>query len=634
MILSKILRTGTPSVLTRRCEAPGAVAKGELPSIQRSPLILDTRFGKPHKIYVESVIQKGSQIAIAGWSTAEQIYLSLAPERNGVFVEAQRHHRNDVSTALNLPEAEALGFVAVLAAPAENSPIHLKIRHSGGIQIDAGPLLISGALSSEQRKFLKGFWQADVNDLAELKLGSQEWLDKLESIPESLITPEGYMGFIEGTFTVSDGGGLTFGWAMHPDCAVVWIEDEAGSVYSLRQAFRRFRRDIAIEFRHLEWGSLDTAFILHLPKISKSPTLRLRAATENGIVTLSARDSSDELSTEPKSAAEALFSIETEEHLFAARSAVVDWKILGPIIEKRQKSIAKLTPSVSHFGPQLEKPTVSVIVPLYKRYDFMEHQILEFLRDKSLLGKSELIYVIDDPDIQDDVVLEANKLYQLYGISMTVIAGKRNRGYSGANNLGASCAGGQYLLFLNSDVIPNEPGWLDAMLDTFETEQNVGAVGARLLFPDGGIQHCGMDFLHLSRLGIWSNQHPGIGLAPELDSDEARDVPATTGACLLVPRALFEKIGGWDTGYLIGDFEDSDLCLAIREAGQRVVYQPQAMLTHLERQSFTGVGGDQFRLRMTICNAVRHQTKWLPLLTGAVPSAFDHKSREHEGTMS
>lgn len=145
----------------------------------------------------------------------------------------------------------------------------------------------------------------------------------------------------------------------------------------------------------------------------------------------------------------------------------------------------------------------------------------------------------------------------------------------------------------------------------------MGVVGPRLLFANGGLQHAGMSFEKLDTLGIWINRHPDAGLAPEFDpAREPAEVPAVTGACMLIRREVFDEIGGWDTGYLIGDFEDSDLCLMLRKHGYRVLYQPGVQLTHLERQSFTAIGQGPFKLRVTIANAVRHQERWEDMLQG------------------
>jgi GT2 family glycosyltransferase len=121
-----------------------------------------------------------------------------------------------------------------------------------------------------------------------------------------------------------------------------------------------------------------------------------------------------------------------------------------------------------------------------------------------------------------------------------------------------------------------------------------------------------MTFRYRGDLDIWTNHHPHMGLDPSLDpaGDTIVEVPAATGACLLVRRGDFESAGGWDTGYLIGDFEDSDLCLKLRESGMKILYNPLVQLTHLERQSFALLGKSDFKFRVVIYNAMRHQLRW------------------------
>ena len=144
--------------------------------------------------------------------------------------------------------------------------------------------------------------------------------------------------------------------------------------------------------------------------------------------------------------------------------------------------------------------------------------------------------------------------------------------------------------------------------------QYISVVSAKLLtclFADGSIQHAGMEFMRRDELGIWVNHHPMMGIDPRLDPNQGLALmPSITGACLAMRRSDFDRLGGWDTGYLIGDFEDSDLCLKLRSDGLKVAYLPSVQLTHLERQSFKLLGQDEFRTRVVIFNAVRHQTRW------------------------
>jgi GT2 family glycosyltransferase len=159
-----------------------------------------------------------------------------------------------------------------------------------------------------------------------------------------------------------------------------------------------------------------------------------------------------------------------------------------------------------------------------------------------------------------------------------------NAGYAAANNTGAEHALGRLLLLLNSDVIPEQPGWLLPLLDALD-DTAFGAAGPKLLFEDGSLQHAGMYFARDAR-GGWYNDHFFKGFPRDYPAAcVAREVPAVTGAALLVRRALFEAIGGFTEDYIIGDYEDSDLCLKIRRAGKKIRYQATVELYHFERRS-------------------------------------------------
>jgi GT2 family glycosyltransferase len=120
-----------------------------------------------------------------------------------------------------------------------------------------------------------------------------------------------------------------------------------------------------------------------------------------------------------------------------------------------------------------------------------------------------------------------------------------------------------------------------------------------------------MEFQRREELGVWINHHPFMGLDPALDPQKSLAiVPAVTGACLAIRRTDFDAIGGWDTGYLIGDFEDSDMCLKLRSVGKSIAYLPTVQLTHLERQSFRLLGQGEFRTKVVVYNAFRHQSRW------------------------
>lgn len=167
----------------------------------------------------------------------------------------------------------------------------------------------------------------------------------------------------------------------------------------------------------------------------------------------------------------------------------------------------------------------------------------------------------------------------------TVVAAEPPFNWSRYNNRAAREATGEYLLFLNDDMEAIEPGWLTVLAAQAQRPE-VGAVGARLLYPDGTVQHAGM-FL----AGPWAARHafrhkdrndPGyFGLARV-----QRNVTGLTGACLMTRRDLFDELGGFNEAHDITN-NDLDYCLKVRRAGRLCVYAPEATLIHHEQATRT-----------------------------------------------
>lgn len=416
---------------------------------------------------------------------------------------------------------------------------------------------------------------------------------------------------------------VALGWVALSQGATAWIQDEAGRSTALDDAAFFFeRKDItdAVSERGLEGAP--RAFLVRLPTANPEGRFSLRARSERGEHVLVDGVTPTALPLDPKAAFRALAQIYSPTSLLAERAAKIDLPVIGPLVERQRASGA--TPAALNVvcGALPESPRVSVIIPMYGRFDLLEPQLLKFSQDPWMREHAELIYVVDDPELVDTMRTSAPGLAGLYGQGFRWLWGGRNRGFSGANNLGVAHARADRLLFLNSDVFPRHAGWLPALLEVLEAHPDVQAVGPRLLFADGSLQHAGMRFAHREDLGIWINLHPWRGLSPELDPAVGlTEVPAVTGACLAMRRADFDRVGGWDDGYLIGDFEDSDLCMSLRAQGGRIAYLPELSLTHLERQSLRSLGDGGLRTRIVIYNAVRHQSRWGEALAQAPAAA-------------
>ncbi len=219
----------------------------------------------------------------------------------------------------------------------------------------------------------------------------------------------------------------------------------------------------------------------------------------------------------------------------------------------------------------------SIIIPVFNKADLTKRCLDTLPATISDAGTGEVIVVDNASSDHTARVLAAYPWIK-------VIRNEKNLGFAGANNQAARVARGRFLVLLNNDTEP-WPGWLASMLRIVR-EGNVGAVGARLLYPDKTCQHGGVVVMG-NPFGRQDAQpfHHNLQV-PFSDEDvrRTRDLQIVTGACLVTPRALYEELGGLDEGYWNG-FEDVDYCLKVGAKGLRVVYDGDAVLYHFESQS-------------------------------------------------
>jgi GT2 family glycosyltransferase/glycosyltransferase involved in cell wall biosynthesis/tetratricopeptide (TPR) repeat protein len=221
------------------------------------------------------------------------------------------------------------------------------------------------------------------------------------------------------------------------------------------------------------------------------------------------------------------------------------------------------------------KPRVSIIIPVFNGAALTEACLYAVAQNT---GEGP-----DTPEYEVVVVDNGSDDWTMYLLhamegDLRVLNNDRNLGFARACNQGAGESQSEYLLFLNNDTVPHEH-WLTAMVATADADPQVGIVGARLLYPNGTIQHAGLNLVE----GLPDHEFRGVaGDDPRVM--ESRDLDMVTGACLLIRRDLFESIGGFDVQFVNG-VEDVDLCLRARERGFRVVYCADATVEHHEAQS-------------------------------------------------
>ncbi len=262
---------------------------------------------------------------------------------------------------------------------------------------------------------------------------------------------------------------------------------------------------------------------------------------------------------------------------------------IHPAITRIQKRISTppVVRSLGEFGDPPDSPEVSIVVPLYRQIDHLEAQLAEFANDPELFA-SDLVYVLDSPERAEELLQRAADLHPIYQLPFRVAVLEENVGFAGACNAGADLARSRLLVLLNSDILPDRPGWLATMRDFYDATPNIGALGPKLMYEDDSIQHAGMYYHRLPGSSLWVDAHYYKGMHRSLaPANVARRVPLVSGACLMVDRLLFQRTGGLPTSYIQGDYEDADFCLRLMAAGLENWYLPASELYHLEGQSYS-----------------------------------------------
>ncbi len=228
-------------------------------------------------------------------------------------------------------------------------------------------------------------------------------------------------------------------------------------------------------------------------------------------------------------------------------------------------------------------PKVSIIVPTRDRLDLLEPCVESILQAAPAYpGELELM-VVDNDSTESGTLAYFERIGANPAVRLMRHGGAFN--WSAINNAAAREATGEILIFLNNDTLVLTRDWCTELV-AHALRPEVGAVGARLLYKDGTIQHAGV------LIGVEGVAgHEAIGEAPADGgyfgrSHLLRSAAAVTGACLATRRSLFMEMGGgFDELQLKVAFNDVDFCMRIREAGYRIVYTPFAVLYHFESKS-------------------------------------------------
>jgi hypothetical protein len=268
-----------------------------------------------------------------------------------------------------------------------------------------------------------------------------------------------------------------------------------------------------------------------------------------------------------------------------------------PAIKTLQRRIADTTTVERNewFGTPPADPQVSIVVPVETRGDTLQKQLINFGRDPEI-AQTELIYVVGSSKLSRRLITQAEELCWLYGIPFRLVSLSQMDRATNKMNLGASLATAPNLVFMSPDVFADSPGWLGRMLAFKGEHADIGAIGPKLIYEDGSIQHGGLYFDRASRqeLGslertdrpLWELRYRFKGLAEGFgEATQASPVAAISSAAMLIERDLFESVGGFQNIFVESDYEAADLCLRLAQTGRTNWYVPDASLRYLEGRS-------------------------------------------------
>jgi GT2 family glycosyltransferase/glycosyltransferase involved in cell wall biosynthesis len=245
-------------------------------------------------------------------------------------------------------------------------------------------------------------------------------------------------------------------------------------------------------------------------------------------------------------------------------------------------------------------PTASIVIPAFNQVEFTE-RCLAALSQSGDRADFEVI-VVDDASSDDTPA----RLARIRGLRYS--RNGENLGFVGSCNAGAAQARGEFVVFLNNDTMV-QPGWLDALLDTFRRHPDTGLAGSKLIYPDGRLQEAGgIVFADGSgwNYGRFDDPgHPRYGFVREVDY--------CSGAAIALPRALFETLGGFDRLYSPAYYEDVDLAMRVRQHGLKVRYQPASVVVHFEGTT-AGTDTTQGVKAYQVVNQEKFVARWRTVL--------------------
>lgn len=273
-------------------------------------------------------------------------------------------------------------------------------------------------------------------------------------------------------------------------------------------------------------------------------------------------------------------------------------------------------PSIYRIKYDIEKNgLVSIIIANKDHIDDLD-KCLSSIAAKTTYKNYEIVVVENNSEDSQTWKYydEAKKKYGIRVVEWKSENGEFN--YSAINNYGVKFANGEYILLLNNDVEIISPEWIEEML-MFAQRSDVGAVGAKLYYPDNTVQHAGIGIGLLELAGHYHRNFPKEHPGYMERLIYAHNVSGVTAACIMIPRRVWDEVGGLDETFKVA-FNDVDLCMKIRKSGYLIIFTPFAELYHYESKS-RGLDSSPEKRERFVGEVTRFQERWKKELAAGDP---------------
>lgn len=269
----------------------------------------------------------------------------------------------------------------------------------------------------------------------------------------------------------------------------------------------------------------------------------------------------------------------TPEWVYANPVTSLGYKLLSKVLDRMITTLKSgIKPSFVLFEEGIaerfdfekhDQPLVSIIIPVHNKYHYTHKCLYSILQHSSTI--SYQIIIGDDASTD-----ETASIQERIG-NIEISKHDPGLGFLRNCNHASRLARGKYILFLNNDTVV-QPGWLDTLMQTIESSDEIGMVGSKLVYPEGLLQEAG-GIIFSNGTG-WNYGKLASPDGPEYNY--VKEVDYISGAAIMLHKWLWDKLGGFDDRYAPAYYEDSDLAFEVRKAGLKVVYQPQSVVVHFE----------------------------------------------------